>query len=89
MIEYKRKQNNGIIPRMPGDVPGGCNELPIFGILETIVIQRSENDIFKEWYNCYRVINHIQAVMLRYTYTYEYNESENNLVSRTVIIHRF
>jgi hypothetical protein len=63
--EFQRQANGGVAPRVPGDVQGGCGELPPHYICVSgwakMDYKQAELSILSEMH---RSINHIQYVML-------------------------
>jgi hypothetical protein len=82
--EFLRKQNNGIIPRNPGDNPF-CTELPAYNVLRlhfmvnAIVLPR---EIDFEIENIHRLIEHIDHVELR---PYNYNHTNDTFKNERVL----
>ena len=71
-FEYLRKQNNGAIPRNPGDLPP-CEQIPrvyeLTRLIEGKITVRTEQDIYfrmREFlYRFYRERHHVEDVYLR------------------------
>lgn len=71
--EYQRRVNNGIIPRVPGDNPGGCgdNNLPRLVMIPNT--KRTEKLLL-----VHRQLTHIQHVVLpRYQGNYRANDNRD------------
>jgi len=60
--EWQRQENNGNAPRVRGDNPGGCGELPWFDTILYILNERKHK--FKNLANCHRLIGHLTDVIL-------------------------
>lgn len=60
--QWQRDQNNGVAPRVPGDVPCGqnCGGLPWLNVLQ-VIMNRRENE-WKGWRDCHRLIGHIRDI---------------------------
>lgn len=60
--QWQRDQNNGVAPRVPGDVPCGqnCGGLPWLNVVQNIMDSRG-ND-WQEWRKCHRLIGHIRDI---------------------------
>lgn len=58
--QWQREQNGGVAPRVPGDIPGGCNGMPWVNTVRVIMQQRKTN--FIHWQNCHRIVAHIQNI---------------------------
>lgn len=65
--QWQRDQNNGVAPRVPGDVPCGqnCGGLPWINVIQAIMTRRKNE--WKDWQECHRLIGHIRDIeMHRY-----------------------
>jgi len=60
--QWQREQNNGIAPRVPGDIPV-CGELPCINVLQVILMEKKQQFIYLE--NCHRLSAHLRATVLR------------------------
>jgi len=60
--QWQRDGNNGVAPRVPGDVPV-CGELPWITVLQAILIGKQQQ--FKNLENCHRLSAHLRATVLR------------------------
>jgi hypothetical protein len=62
--QHQREQNNGVVPRQPGDVRGGgCDDrVPSVYALEALLDRRG--DSFPVLINCHRLINHVLLVIM-------------------------
>jgi len=73
--EWQRRQNGGVAPRVPGDVPGGNNDAPCVGgaaglmplyLMETNPIFRKiSNDTKNGLRRAHRLVSHTREVTLR------------------------
>lgn len=66
--QWQRDMNNGVAPRVPGDIPGNCNDrndLPWVGVLHTIFNNSKRNVEFEDWRKCHRSVVHIERVTLQ------------------------
>ena len=62
-FEWQREQNNGVAPRVPGDVPyGECGGLPSFRMIEQRI--RRNGIQFPGWTECYQVVEHTRQVVM-------------------------
>lgn len=62
--QWQRNTNNGVAPRVRGDIP--CGGLPWTETLREIFKQRNQK--FNNWRECYRSIYHIREVVIRHNY---------------------
>tara|TARA_B110000211_G_C14057221_1_gene543932 strand:- start:814 stop:1950 length:1137 start_codon:yes stop_codon:yes gene_type:complete len=62
--QWQRNSNNGVAPRVNGDIP--CGGLPWTQTLTEIFKQVGEK--FDKWEECYRSIHHIRQVVIRNNY---------------------
>ncbi len=61
--QHQREQNNGVAPRVTGDIPGGgCGELPWAETLEHVIEHRKHK--FDNWRYCHRLVGHIRDVVI-------------------------
>ena len=61
--QWQREKNNGVAPRVPGDMAGiGCGGLPWIQTVNHILSQRKHT--FKYMEECHRVIGHIRGIVL-------------------------
>ena len=65
--QWQRNANNGVAPRVPGDVP--CGGLPWVETLREIFRYRERD--FNTWRECYRSVHHIREVVIRFNYREE------------------
>lgn len=64
--QHLRERNNGVIPRVDGDIPGQCDgdRLPTYKSIKSVIDFR--NIRFKDWIDCHRSVNHTRFVLQSY-----------------------
>ena len=72
--EWQRQMNNGVIPRNPGDIPGGCGDLPWVNIISLIFQQLPPELYFHHWEDCHRSVRHVEFFELR-----NYRDGDENI----------
>ena len=59
---YQRAVNNGVAPRVPGDIPLGCEAQITYEAIEDALWVKKQ--IFPLWPTCHRLIGHIRHIIL-------------------------
>ena len=60
--QWQREQNNGVAPRVPGDNPCGCGDLPWSSTVRFIMRERGHK--WDSMEACHRLIGHIRGIVL-------------------------
>ena len=63
--QWQRNNNNGVAPRVRGDIP--CGGLPWRETIKELLKQRKQK--FNNWTDCYRSVHHIRQVVIRRNYS--------------------
>jgi hypothetical protein len=63
--QHQREQNNGTVPRQPGDVRGGVCGDGIPSVYNLINLLNLRGDTFPDMSYCHRLINHVRHVIMQ------------------------
>ena len=59
---YQRATNNGVAPRVPGDIPLGCQDQINYESVERALTNKQQT--FPLWATCHRLVGHIRHIII-------------------------